>query len=109
MRYTALKMTGALTVAVLIAVTHVASANETEYLRNRDAEVTTFGIRDSQGRIIRVVEADGSSPVLYFYYDASGCLDRVVHSDGTFDEFDCDTNGKSFPVFFGKPSNGSGE
>lgn len=89
-------------VALFLAIVGTASAVEKEALKNYDGEVAAIVTRDDEGRVIRMEHPDGSSVDLYLYYDAAGCLDRVVHSNGRVDEFDCDEDGNSIPRFFGR-------
>ena len=90
----------ALWVAVL-SITNSASADEIEALTNLEGEVAAVVTRDDKGRVIRMEELDGSSPSSELYYDANGCLDRIVYSNGTVDEFECDKDGTPIPRFFG--------
>jgi YD repeat-containing protein len=89
-------------VALLLATASSASAVKTEVLTNYDGKVAEIVTRDDQGRVIQMEDPDGSSPDLHLYYDADGCLDRIVHGDGTVDEFDCDGHGNVIPRSFGQ-------
>ncbi len=97
-----MKMIGVWTIAVLLSMVNSASAIEREALTNYEGEVAAIVTRDDRGRVIRMEHPDGSSPDLRLYYDSDGCLDRIVHGDGTVDEFDCDEDGKSIPRSFGQ-------
>jgi len=91
------KLASVWTIAVLLAMANSASAVEREVLTNYDGEVAAIVTRDDTGRVIRMEHLDGSSPDSDLSYDADGCLDRIVHSDGTVDEFDCDEDGNLIP------------
>jgi len=90
------------TIALFLSMANSASAIEEEALINYDGEVAAIVTRDDKGRVIRMEDRDGSSPVLHVYYDAAGCLDRIVHDDGTVDEVDCDKDGNPMPKSFGQ-------
>jgi hypothetical protein len=86
-------------VASFLTLGGSAPAAEMETLKSYDGKVATVVTRDDQGRIVRMQEPDGEA--LDFYY-AAGCLDRIVHSDGTVDDFACDAAGNSIPKSFGQ-------
>ena len=101
-----MKRVGVATIALGLVTSAGALATEEQTLTDRSGKLVETVTRDDHGRVIQMVQPNGDALTFHYASSLDGCFDRIVHSDGTTDEFDCDGAGNSVPKSFGRTPEG---